>query len=541
MLERLARSRGGWIGLALLGLASRLAVACRDLDALDRLFIPDDTYYLLGIARSLARGLGPTADGVTLTSGFQPLLVFLQTPLFWLLDGTDPPLRATLLGLGVLDVAVALLLGRIVVRVAGPVSGWLSAAAWLTLPQAMRLAMGGLETTLALLMTLAVVELWSRYRERDGARPALGLGVAIGLALLARVDTVFLVGLLGLYELVLGDRRRLAGVVATSALVVAPWWIYCALVFGSVVPESGPAARELALLYQGPQVHWTALRWSGLMGLFPIDLDLLELRGRVWIPAGAALLGSWLLWSLYALLGARLLGRLPAVSRVPVVTLFLHAGIQAVFYVAYVPVVWFFVRYLCVTQVCLCILFGIGAVHLTRSPVLRRSVWALASIWLVVAGARTAAFLFLTADLPPRWTVEGASGYRVPAREALATLPEGAVVGALQTGALGYFAPEGVQVVNLDGVVDGRAAAALASYRLLSYARERGVEYFCDWPLQHHMFQERAGAPVRFRQLWRARRSQQSGHVLTLSAVLPPDEGAGGSPSGGAPARAGSS
>src|SRR5882757_7514778 len=59
-------------GLSLAGLGLRIAVLLRPLEIVDRLFIPDDTYYTLTIARSMAHGHGPTVDGSTLTSGFQP-------------------------------------------------------------------------------------------------------------------------------------------------------------------------------------------------------------------------------------------------------------------------------------------------------------------------------------------------------------------------------------------------------------------------------------------------------------------------------------
>ena len=64
------------------GLVLRLALLARSLVVLDRLFIPDDTYYTLTIARSIAHGHGPTTDGHTLTTGFQPLLAFVMTPVF---------------------------------------------------------------------------------------------------------------------------------------------------------------------------------------------------------------------------------------------------------------------------------------------------------------------------------------------------------------------------------------------------------------------------------------------------------------------------
>ena len=67
-----------------------LWVGVQPLLFLDRIFVHDDTYYILAIARSLAQGLGPSADGVIPTSGFQPLGTFLLVPVFWLTDVIAP-------------------------------------------------------------------------------------------------------------------------------------------------------------------------------------------------------------------------------------------------------------------------------------------------------------------------------------------------------------------------------------------------------------------------------------------------------------------
>lgn len=69
-------------------LAFRVACALRPLDAIDGLAIPDDGYIVLDLARSFATGLGPDYHGIP-TNGFQPLIVFLFAPLFWLTPG-DP-------------------------------------------------------------------------------------------------------------------------------------------------------------------------------------------------------------------------------------------------------------------------------------------------------------------------------------------------------------------------------------------------------------------------------------------------------------------
>ncbi|MBS1848639.1 MAG: hypothetical protein JST73_10215, partial [Actinobacteria bacterium] len=74
----------------------RAVVLWRPVAVLDRVFVLDDTYYTLGIARSMAHGHGPTTDGHTLTNGFQPLLAFVMVPVYWFTNNPDAGLRADL-------------------------------------------------------------------------------------------------------------------------------------------------------------------------------------------------------------------------------------------------------------------------------------------------------------------------------------------------------------------------------------------------------------------------------------------------------------
>ena len=86
-----------WVSaIAITGFVLRLAVLLRPFPVVERLFVPDDTYYTLTIARSLARGDGPSTGGHVLTSGFQPLLGFLLVPVHWLVDDLDPSSRIDL-------------------------------------------------------------------------------------------------------------------------------------------------------------------------------------------------------------------------------------------------------------------------------------------------------------------------------------------------------------------------------------------------------------------------------------------------------------
>jgi hypothetical protein len=58
-------------------------------------------------------------------------------------------------------------------------------------------------------------------------------------------------------------------------------------------------------------------------------------------------------------------------------------------------------------------------------------------------------------------------------------VPSTAVVGAFQSGVLGYF---NARVVNLDGKINADALSAAAGGRLPEYVDTRGITYLVDWP-----------------------------------------------------------
>ena len=483
------------LGFALAGLALRLGLAFRDLDVVDRLFIPDDTYYTLSIARALGSGTGPTVDGVVETSGFQPLIAFLLAPVFALTDDPDTPLRSALVLLAFADVGTALLLGLLAHRVAGPVAALLAVAIWSLSPVAIANALNGLESSLAVLCQVAVVLAWLRARDTDSMRWYAVAGVLAGLALLARIDSAFVVGALGLIALATGQWRRVVPAAGVAALVVAPWWLYCTVKFGSPIPESGGAVREIVSDHRDQYLTVAkAMGWAAgtlVTGPFAEWTD-----AREWLNERT----GWavLVWSALAgvlAFAAAALGRRGA----PLAALPLHAlAILAVYSLA-LSALWFFSRYLLPVQAALALLVAVAGAALWRAARGRRR-WAWPGVWLlgaalVFASVTSAGYLWASPETTRNSGLHGANGYRSAARAILAQLPPGSVVGAMQSGALSYFAPESVRVVNLDGVVDRHAREALREHRLAAYARERGLTHFTDWPFNKRLFLQRAGDP----------------------------------------------
>lgn len=487
----------------LAALALRGAVFARPLAKLDRIFVPDDAYYTLAISRSLAHFRGPTADGHTLTSGFQPLIAFLVAPVFRLTSNLDYPLRADLFLLLMCDVLIVALLWVLGRRIAGPLAGAVGAGIWAISPAAVRLALGGLETTLAMVLELGLVACWLWTCDRPSSRRSTLLGVVAALAVLARVDALALVGLVVTVHLWRGPRRPLVTSAGAFVLVVGPWWAYCLMRFGTVVPSSGSAAHALQLgdpwsslttsaagaaLVNGPFAVWSALQ--GHLGA----------HRTIW-PYWAAL-------AVFGLTGTYFLGRIRRQDAREVDASSAAIGVLATFsalmigFYGWFNVPYYVSRYLGPVVMVETLLVGcvLGvALRPLADAVHRRSRAIVAgrrfSPGTVAATCLSAALLvggMVVLDRPlfvdstasaKGAQYESATGYRPQAKLVDRLVPPRAVVGAAQSGALSYYAGDDRDVVNLDGVVDSAAASARKAKRIGAYLIERRVSWLADWSL----------------------------------------------------------
>ncbi len=487
----------------LIGYTIRLLFTTLNLTSLDRLFIPDDTYYTLAIARSIAEGIGPTVDGVVLTNGFQPLLAFILVPFAVVFKDPDLLLRIDIILLAFFDslniILIALLSKRLFVNNDSFLS-LLAALFWAVSSTAIGNALGGLETSLAVFLTLLMIEFLYRARETSSNKKAIIAGICAGLALLARIDTAFIIGLLGLYEFFFGERRKILYTALTALIVVLPWWFYEIITFKTIIPESGPAVQMQAYIHQllYLKVHQQVAWALGTVVDF-LTGNWFVLRGYCFVYSKIC---SILFLCINAVLFFYLIKKLIVNDTNRIIYIFISSSlILCWFYIYKVPAIWFFLRYLAQVEVAALLIFiWIISVVTVRNS-LSKKIFFYSSLiifsTLIILGFIKSLLLL---NIEPKFSVDygllGAKGYRNPALQILENAPKNAVIGAFQSGALSYYAPtvnKGIKIVNLDGVVDGNSAQALRERRLASYAKKRGVTHLADWEFNIHMFLRYAG------------------------------------------------
>jgi hypothetical protein len=224
----------------------------------------DDSFYYLQIARNVARGLGPTFDGVEPTNGFHPLWLAPFAALARALPGAGPGalMRAALTAQVGLVALGTWALAR--ARWARPRDVALATALAFAHSDAAKVAVNGLESAL-LYAALAAAASWgSGAAALAGGRRAAGAGAAWAAALLARSDALlafaaWAAAALGWPGGPARARARARPLAVACAVALAPPALYAlwsAAHFGHATAVSG------AIKYEGLWHPPYAARWG---------------------------------------------------------------------------------------------------------------------------------------------------------------------------------------------------------------------------------------------------------------------------------------
>jgi hypothetical protein len=446
--------------------------------------ITDDGYYALTVARNIGIGSGVTIDGQHLTNGFQPLWVFLTAPVYWFFPPVErvEPLRVIVAFQAVLLIFTSLISGRVLYKVVGKKFGllafWLPPVLLLSNYMMFRLTYNGLETILVLLL---IAVLWGYFQTSEllNVRGSIITGVLFGLAILARIDAVFLLTAYTIVCLIMlhGQSdlkysiRHILIVGCAAALISLPWWMYNAIQFGSLMPTSGSAQQ--AWSFDLNRVYQIAHAWLG--NLVPLAI----------LPAGAQFSGMTLLRvalflagvaGLFVLYGRKIIhpGSVDKITSRTLwfgLVLVLYVFALTAWYASSSFAVWHYPRYLAPVFLLFALVASILTLHLLQRWALP-TIFILAALCLTVPIGRLELQYFSDSTLPAFGKqLELVNQYTAPQTQ----------VAAGQSGTLGYFRDN---VINLDGKVN---AAVLAHHpwnrhesTVWMYLNRQQVNYVCD-------------------------------------------------------------
>ena len=469
------------LGVAALGCAWALARFVTFAEPACAHTFRDDAFYTFAWGRSLAAGAGPVVSAGTTTSGVQPLWGLLLVPCAWLAGPAALPLAAHVLGL-LCHVLTAVLWATVAPR---GLARWTVGLLYLGNPFLLVEAQNGQETALAcLLLALA-------WRARSG--PAVRLAVLSLLLVFARSD---LWGVVVALWLVRDGMRGLA----VPALVLAAhlgWnrWLGTGFLPDSALPIPWLHGLARAALGESGWVRetWWQLRplllgnaWTAV-GFVPVGLAAAALA-RPMVPrmlsrwgfllvvaaalAGAADLEAAAVATVALALWPRAASRTVARDLAA-----LAAGLGAMLFLHYVLRAHPRDYYLAPVGA----LAMVGLLRFRRLPlVLLAAALAQAAHVAVHRGEP------LGSQREMHWCGVHADRF-VPAGEPLACFNSGIVTW--------YRAGK---VHNLDGVVDGRAFAALRAGALGSHLDQLAVRFVADHAVQFSLDPELPHACGRF-------------------------------------------
>lgn len=433
--------------------------------------ITEDGYYALSVSRNVASGDGVTIDGTHATNGFQPLFTFAASVAFLLTPDDTTAIRLVLLMHWLIWMATAWLVADIV-------ADWLgrngprrstvrvvTALLFLGAAYIIHVSFNGLETGTVL---LGYAALWRMMQVATigRLRTDIALGVVAGLTVLARIDAAFMVVALCSYLLLVRRPRSAVTVGAVALAVSSPWWLYNYLEFGSLMPTSGHALFGFRPFSpRRLETTVSALGDVGLPWLFAGRFSGFRFGVMKLAALAALLLAGWMVPRRVAPDRTTCSGSARAYGWVFLTTC--STIVAWCFFTS--NAVHFYYRYF--APVALLVIVIVAVVYGRCHDGWRRGAFVSGGFISGVIGIVAMAVLW-NASLSEgnEWLND-----QVPLVEL--TVPDGEVVAAGQSGTLGFWRAD---VVNLDGKVNPEVLERQDD--MPAYLEEQSIRWLCDWP-----------------------------------------------------------
>ncbi len=421
--------------------------------------MPDDAFYYLKIAENITNGHGSVFSLGEPTNGYHPLWMALLVALRWVMSPSRELFVLYVLLIAVaFNVLAAMLFGRWLAAIGFTHTQRLfGVALYLFNPWIVPLTLTGIETPLFLACLFAFFVTLQPMVDGDGNRgDALRFGVAAGVLMLARTDSIFFT--IPAFLLVWLTRPRdvkplvIAGVAASALL--SPWLLWNLVRFGTIQQSSSTAMSGLA--HFGLPSIWMPGYWAAAARLLQNRLAWM-LVGPLWRhPAhelqgfrGLTLLEIACLFSAAAIVAHRVARQrliVPIALWLPVLALvFYYAGLR----------------------------FFIQMWHFSTLPVLAIVIL----LNFVPSATKDGAAILTALLLLPACAYTLTNGYFYPQLAAIGSIdaleahrlemPSTFTICSTDAGLMSYFNPH--KVINLDGVVNNRAARYIDAGRLSDY------------------------------------------------------------------------
>jgi hypothetical protein len=190
------------ITLIILYISLHLYIALSPSSSLLNWYSNDDAFYYFKVATNITGGHGVTFDGINRTNGFHPLWMLVCIPVFWLVQfNLFLPLRLLVMVSALLNAGTGIFIFRLLRRFLSNETAAITALIWLFLPSIYGIVVqNGMETCISAFFLVLLLYLVVKWRqEKTSLIQIFILGLVAGLAILARLDNIFVVALLGMW------------------------------------------------------------------------------------------------------------------------------------------------------------------------------------------------------------------------------------------------------------------------------------------------------------------------------------------------------
>ena len=440
----------------------------------------DDSYIIFKISRDLADWLSGVVALPPLTTGLQPLIALLYTPFFvvcW--NSKELPIHLALSLNAFLAFFAHILLYCLLRKVASRAIATFLVSAWIWSPYVMNQTINGMETPLALLLLLGILNYYLTIHQEplSAYRAWLLLGLLLGIGFWTRVD-LGMVGIaividqawLAIKERQPSNSLRVRNVLLCSltALVIAsPWLAFIFIRTGDIIPISGKGVHQITTLtfdYLNPNhLGFSYMMFVRFIREFLLYQPLVTLSKHI-------------VWQLF-ISGLAFIGLILALRDRKFCTLFrpiwIFQIILLVSYLVFIGGFWHLNRYLYPAYT-LMLLLHAATLHSIESKIVWKK-WIISLtcllLFLPYAFFHTSKYYSFFSKLRP-------SRYFSAAHYIKQHIPSDEKIGSFQSGALSYWLDN--PVVNLDGVINREAYHHVKNKTLSSYLGDLEIKYLVE-------------------------------------------------------------
>jgi hypothetical protein len=440
----------------------------------------DDSYIFFKISKDLAGWFSGILPSLHLTSGFQPLIALLYTPIFQLFwNNKELPIHCALSLNALLGFFAHIFLYCLLRRIVSRSIAAFLVSIWIWSPYVMNQTINGMETTLALLLLLITLNYYWQINNRPQSktRSWIFLGILLGIGFWTRVD----LGLLGLAividqawqslragsPLISVRNRHMIFCALTALLVASPWILFTAITTGDIIPMSGKGVHQITSI----TFNYRDTSHPG----FPYMMFVRFIKEFFLYQPFAALFQhiSWQCFiSVLYLIG--LLGALrDRYVRTELRAIWFFQVIILTAYLVFIGGFWHLNRYLYPVYTLMLFIHAVSLRYMESKIRVRRWIFPLLLFFVFIPYAYSYTLQYYAYLAKPQ-----PSRYFSAVQFVRARIPAQVTIGTFQSGALSYWLDN--PVTNLDGVINREAYMHVKEKTLGTYLGEQDIEYLVE-------------------------------------------------------------